>query len=233
MLSRALQLATYYLMVPTRRQAISAMTAHHSFCRDPPVMLRMGQLAGVKRWFRRAYATIVSMPLSALSTEECKTIGAELLYYLIQSRKYIDMVHHLQVIGGPSYRQSSACTGRTCQQGWRAFWGRFISPMLLGDHKISGALLRQQLRRIPVGICGACYRHNINTLCDSGQLDLTDNLADHEASNACSIVLGQKRGAGLGEDETEDSDDSDEGGSAHGVPADSDTEDGEVHTSDE
>lgn len=200
-------------MVATRELAIRNLTAHPDLEGHPPMMLRLGYLAGVKEWFRAAFNDIILSPLSALRGEDCEAIGAELLYYVIQSRKRIEVLRKIVLLQGPSFDQSPSCrSGRaSCPLGWRTFWDRRVVPVLLGDQQVTSDVLRQHLRNVPSLICGNCYRLNLTRLCDSGHFDADADNARYEAVRTCAKLFDARRGVWDGEtsgDET-DSDDGD------------------------
>lgn len=62
------------------------MSKHSDFPRDPTMLLRLGHVAKVRKWFQAGYRDVILRPLSDLTLDDRKTIGPELLHHLIQSR---------------------------------------------------------------------------------------------------------------------------------------------------
>ena len=112
------------------------------------------------------------------------------MYYLVQGRKHMEMVYHLQALGVPQFHSSVSCSRQACRSGWQRFWGRTVQPMLLNGDRISSRIIRERLNTLPSGMCANCFRLNVQKVCDSGELDVCEDLATFETHEAWKLASG-------------------------------------------
>ncbi|KAI0801844.1 hypothetical protein BC629DRAFT_1591520 [Irpex lacteus] len=115
-LTRVLQTATSFKMNRTRRRVISVMSKHFDFPRDPAMLLRLGHVAKVRKWFQAGYRDVILRPLSNLTLDDCKTISPELLHHLIQSKDHIEAAQFALLKEDPSFPSSSYWTARAWKE---------------------------------------------------------------------------------------------------------------------
>lgn len=109
-------MATSFKMNRTRRRAISVMCKHSMFPHNPTMVLRLGHSAKVRKWFQAGYRDIILRPLSNLTLKDCKTIGPEILYRLIQSKDRIETAQTLLLRQDPGFSSSSYWTVRALEE---------------------------------------------------------------------------------------------------------------------
>jgi hypothetical protein len=191
-------------MTSTRERAIEAISNDPEFAADYAVMLRLGHLAKVDRWFYVAFKEIISSPVSALTMYQCETLGTDLLHKIIRSRKMIEVSRILIVLHGPKFERSQRCQSRfrrlNCEQGWRCFWDECVVPRLLGDGDISSQRFMAHAESNPVGICRPCHQDNILQLCAGRTLDTGTYVAERESRKICQQLVGSSI-ADLSDDE--------------------------------